>query len=98
MKNIEQAKALLDAANERKLIIPKHECTDECAPLGCYRPLLFGTINPPTFTGKDIMWGTKAAGSLIGNWDYRSGRLVSLEGHFPGPEGRIITESYSELL
>lgn len=97
MTNKEQAKLLLDAANERGFKIPEHICND-CPGMACIQLLNFGLINKPTFTGEDVLWGLQATGSLIGDWDYRTSKLVKLRGYFPGPDGEVITENYGDLL
>jgi hypothetical protein len=92
--NIEQARELLVGQPKK---IRGHE-GKPCSGLRCIESHHLGSINPPTFTGADRIWGTTATGWLCGEWDLHAERYTRLAGLFPAPDGGVISEEYPELL
>ena len=71
----------------------------KCGPLSCREVHHLGTINRPTFTGDDYIWGTQAAGALMAVWDIHDEKYVEVYGYFSGgPWSNGISEDYSEIL
>lgn len=95
MTNLEQARAIFNPV-PRKI----RGCDgSRCSGLACHEVHHLGTINQPTFTGEDYLWGTKAAGSLMGVWDIHNEKYVRVYAHFPGPPGLGgVSEDYTEAI
>lgn len=76
-----------------------HTITGQCQQMRCVEVHHLGTINPPTFTGDDYIWGTQASGALMGVWNFHRHGYDRLYVYFSGgPCSNGISEDYSELL
>ena len=74
-------------------------CDGNCKGLRCQEVHHLGTINRPTFTGEDYLWGTQAAGALMAGWDIHNEKYVRVYGYFSnGPFDNGISEDYTEAL
>lgn len=51
----------------------------------CYEIHLLGTVNAPTWTGADVIWGPEAAGSLYAEWNLHKNRYDRAWVSFPMP-------------
>ena len=95
MTNLEQARAMFDPKPKK---IRGCDGT-HCGPLCCQEVHHIGTINRPTFTGEDYMWGTQASGALMAVWDIHNEKYVRVYAYFSGgPWANGISEDYSKDL
>ena len=98
MTNLEQARAIFNP-EPKKIGMQQHPVTGMCQQMRCVEVHHLGTINRPTFTGEDYLWGTQSAGSLMGVWNFHRHGYDRLYGYFHGPPGQGGTsEDYSEIL
>lgn len=81
-------------AQARKLFNPVPKKVGEAShptPCGwrCYEPHLLGTLNPPTYSGTDVLWGFRGPGSLVAEWNLHEQKYERVYGYFStGPEAR----------